>query len=128
MKTLTQIANELNVSKTAVRKKVEQSDLWNKLHKDGNRYVVDEELENIIKSMFSQTQKTKTKTKTKTETETESNKVLVSLLQRELEIKNEQISQLQKLLDQEQQLRMVSETKLLQLEEKENKKKWWKIW
>ena len=50
---------------------------------------------------------------------------LINLLQTELEKKNEQIKQLQKLLDQEQQLRMVSESKLLQIEEKE-KSKWWK--
>lgn len=53
-------------------------------------------------------------------------------LQQEIKIKNEQIEQLHKLLDQEQQLRMVSEQKILQIEEsnqnsKEKKKKWWQF-
>jgi hypothetical protein len=53
------------------------------------------------------------------------------MLQRELDAKNEQIAHLQKLLDQEQQLRMVTEQKLLQIEDKkeqEETKKKWKFW
>ena len=60
----------------------------------------------------------------------------IESLQQEIKIKNEQIEQLHKLLDQEQQLRMVSEQKILELEDpkeekeeqKETKKKWWQFW
>lgn len=57
----------------------------------------------------------------------------IEILQQEIKIKNEQIEQLHKLLDQEQQLRMIQEQKILQIEEsnqeqKEQKKKWWKFW
>ncbi len=60
----------------------------------------------------------------------------IEILQEEIKIKNEQIEQLHKLLDQEQQLRMVSEQKKLEIEDskeekeeqKETKKKWWKFW
>lgn len=64
----------------------------------------------------------------------------IEILQEELEIKNEQlkvkdqqIEQLHKILDQEQQLRMVSEQKKLEIEDsnseqKEVKKKWWQFW
>ena len=56
-------------------------------------------------------------------------------LQTELKQKNEQIASLQKLLDQEQQLRMVEHKRVLELEEKAQtveeptepeKKSWWK--
>lgn len=51
----------------------------------------------------------------------------------EIKVKNQQIEQLHKLLDQEQQLRMIQEQKILQIEEsnseqKEIKKKWWQFW
>lgn len=57
----------------------------------------------------------------------------IEILQQEIKIKNEQIEQLHKLLDQEQQLRMVSEQKKLEIEDsnseqKEVKKKWWQFW
>lgn len=53
---------------------------------------------------------------------------LINILQTELNKKNEQIERLEQLISQEQQLRMICETKLLQLEEKQNIKKWWQIW
>ena len=60
---------------------------------------------------------------------------LINMLQTELKQKNEQIASLQKLLDQEQQLRMVEHKRVLELEEKAQtveeptepeKKSWWK--
>ncbi len=69
----------------------------------------------------------------KTETKSETVSELVSILEKELGAKNEQIAHLQKLLDQEQQLRMISEQKLLQIEENKTveegqKKKKWQFW
>nr|CRY96962.1 hypothetical protein [uncultured prokaryote] len=69
----------------------------------------------------------------KTETKSETVSDLVSILEKELGAKNEQIAHLQKLLDQEQQLRMISEQKLLQIEENKTveegqKKKKWQFW
>ena len=125
MKTIKQIADELGVSKTAVRKKIENLGLRSSLQKNGNQFAIDEEQEKRIKSAFLENE---TETGSRTETETVS--TLVSMLQKELEAKNEQIMHLQKLLDQEQQLRMVTEKKLLQIEEKQEeaepeKKRWW---
>lgn len=128
-KTIKQIADEIGVSKTAVRKKIENLGLRSSLQKNGNQFVIDEKQEKIIKSVFSKG-KTETESEIKKETESETVSALVSMLKKELEAKNEQISNLQKLLDQEQQLRMVTEQKLLQIEEKKNeeivkKKRWW---
>lgn len=51
------------------------------------------------------------------ELEGKNNLEKTEIIQRELEAKNEQITHLQKLLDQEQHLRMVTEQKLLLLED-----------
>lgn len=131
MKTIKQIADELGVSKTAVRKKIENLGLRSSLQKNGNQFAIDENQEKLIKSAFSESE-SETKTETNSQTETETVSALVSMLQRELDVKNEQIAHLQKLLDQEQQLRMVTEQKLLQIEDKreqeEPPKKRWKFW
>lgn len=132
-RTIKQIADELGVSKTAVRKKIENLGLRSSLQKNGNQFAIDEKQESLIKSAFSENE-TETKSETKTQTETETVSALVSMLQKELESKNEQIATLQRLLDQEQQLRMVTEQKYLLLEEKTeeqeevHKKPWWKFW
>lgn len=57
----------------------------------------------------------------------------IKIKDEEIKVKNQQIEQLHKILDQEQQLRMVSEQKILQIEDlnpeqKEIKKKWWQFW
>lgn len=148
MKTIKQIADELGVSKTAVRKKIENLGLQSGLQKNGNQFAITEEQENLIKSAFLGKEdvetetKSQTETETKSQTETETVSALVSMLQRELEIKNEQIRELnarlaesQKLLDQQQHLNAVSvsqnQNKVLELEAKteEPKERWWqKLW
>ena len=62
------------------------------------------------------------------------NQAIIDLLRKELEHKNKQIDELskrlmecQKLLDQEQQLRMVTEQKMLVENKDESNKKWWKF-
>ena len=60
----------------------------------------------------------------------------IEFLKSELAAKNEQISQLQQLLHQEQQLRLVADQKILMLESNESKteppaepiRKWWQFW
>ena len=63
------------------------------------------------------------------------NQAIIDLLRKELEHKNKQIDELskrlmecQKLLDQEQQLRMVTEQKMLVENKDKSNKKWWKFW
>lgn len=118
MKTIKQIADELGVSKTAVRKKIENLGLRSSLQKNGNQFAIDEAVENRIKQAFSENE-AETKTETSSRTETETVSALVSMLQKELDSKNEQIAQLQKLLDQEQQLHAMTKQQLLQIQQKE---------
>lgn len=156
MKTIKQIADELGVSKTAVRKKIENLGLQSSLRKNGNQFAIDEMQEKLIKHAFSGNE---TETKNGNQSQTANHEVsdLVSVLQTsidvlkaELEAKNEQLrekdrqisemqaqlSMNQKLLDQEQQLHMVTERKFQLIEQrqdqeetnKEEDKKWWKFW
>ena len=145
MKTIKQIADELGVSKTAVRKKIENLGLRSSLRKNGNQFAIDEWQETLIKQVFFE--KTQTENANQTQTENHINdavsKAVMELLRQELEQKNEQLKekdrqivQLQKLIDQEQQLRMVTERKFQLLEQQREQekvdmvedKKWWQFW
>lgn len=138
-KSIKQIADEIGVSKTAVRKKIENLGLRSSLQKNGNQFAIDEHQEKLIKSAFTENE-VETETETGSRTETETVSTLVSMLQRELDIKNKQIEELnerlaenQKLLDQSQQLHAMTEQKMRLLEQKEEhteeiiKKPWWKL-
>ena len=98
-------------------------------------YSTAEQKENIIKSVFDENKK-ESQTDNDLGTETDTVSTLIFMLQKELDIKNEQIKELnerlaenQKLLDQQQQLQAMIEQKLNLLEEKEKVgKKWWEFW
>ena len=141
-KTIRQIADELGVSKTAVHKKIANLGLRSSLQKNGNQFTIDEHQEKLIKSAFTG----------ESQTESQTVCVLITILQKELEIKNKQISDLndrlaecQKLLDQYQKLsameKVVQKIEMENSPEKEEesltpssaepetrKKAWWKFW
>lgn len=52
MKTIKQVADEIGVSKTAVRNEIAKQGLQSNLRKNGNQFVIDEKCENLIKSAF----------------------------------------------------------------------------
>ena len=113
-KTIKQIADELGVSKQAVRQRI------NKLPKDcsyvGNKntiYVTEEGF-NLLKEKVS-THTTKIDTKIDAS---------IEALIKQLDIKDKQIAELQKILNQEQQLNAMNQQKLQLLEDKQNKRKW----
>ena len=147
MKTIKQIADELVVSKTAVRKKIENLGLSEKVKTNGNRIEVDERQEKLIKSAFSQ-KETKTANANEVSEKSETLRLLssmVSTLTEQLQEKDKQIERLQtelenaqKSVDQAQQLHAMTEQKIRLLEQKEqekteeqeevHKKPWWKLW
>lgn len=146
-KTIKQIAEELGVSKTAVRKKIENLGLSEKVKTNGNRIEVDERQEKLIKSAFSQ-KETKTANANEVSEKSETLRLLssmVSTLTEQLQEKDKQIERLQtelenaqKSVDQAQQLHAMTEQKIRLLEQKEqekteeqeeiHKKPWWKLW
>lgn len=96
MKTIAQLAKELGVSKTAVRNKIANLDLQTSLQKNGNQFAIDEQQEALIINSFSSKSQTENENQaqTKTETVSDSVSVLISMLQKELEVKNNQIDSL----------------------------------
>jgi predicted DNA-binding transcriptional regulator YafY len=128
-KTTKQIADEMGVSKQKVYRYIKKNCICEAHQENGVMYY-DETAETLIKQGFSENE-------AHHEAHHEAhqnhiNEAVIELLRNELQAKNEQIGKLQKLLDQEQQLRMVSEQKLLLLEEKqeepESTKKRWQFW
>lgn len=124
-KTIKQIADDLGVSKTAVRKKIDNLGLRSSLRKNGNQFVINKTQEKAIITAFNRKDKTETGSQT-SQTETETISALISMLQNELEMKNKQIKELnerltenQRLLDQEQQLHAMTKQELKRLEVKD---------
>lgn len=89
MKTIRQIANEIGVSKQAVRDKIDKLGLQSSLRKIGNRFTIESNAEIQIKSAFSY-QNDEIENDNQSETLTD----LVSILKAELDIKNKQIADL----------------------------------
>ena len=139
MKTIKQIADELGVSKTAVRKKIENLGLQSSLRKNGNQFEIDKIQEKLIKQAFSGNE---TETKNANQSQTENHEVsdlvsvlhtTISVLKAELEAKDRQIEKLQMLLDQEQQLHALTAQQIKELPEQKEpdmteEKKWWQFW
>ena len=142
MKTIKQIADELGVSKTAVRKKIENLGLSDKVQTNGNRILIDERQERLIKSAF-QKAETETENYKPVSEKTETLQLvsgMVSTLTEQLKEKDRQLAEKdkqleekdrqikavhellaenQKLLDQQQHLNALTEQKLRLLEQKE---------
>lgn len=100
MKTIKQIADELGVSKTAVRNKIENLGLSEKMETNGNRIEVNERQERLIKSAFLQ-KKSKTENVNKVSEKTETLRLLsdmISTLTEQLQEKDKQIERLQEAL------------------------------
>lgn len=148
MKTVKQIADELGVSKQKVYRFIVRNHITASNEVKQSK-LYDEAAEKLIKQGILEDrpyQKSHHEAHQNHTNDTVSEAV-IELLRKELNQKNEQlkekdrqisekdqqIARLQKLIDQEQQLRMVSEQKILLLEQHEEpneieKKKWWKFW
>ena len=140
---ITEIAKRANISRQAVYKRLSQVDdkLTEYVNLVDNKKMIDiQALEDVYgievdKEVDKNDNSESTSCQSNVNLDNHENKVedmllkQIEILQEEIKIKNEQIEQLHKLLDQEQQLRMVSEQKKLEIEDsKEEKKKWWKFW
>lgn len=52
LKTIRELADELGISKTAIHKKVSETIKRKHFSKNGNRFLIDEKGQELIKSMF----------------------------------------------------------------------------
>lgn len=103
-KTIKDIATELEVSKTAVRKKIRELEIENHIKKNGNQFLINENQEKAIKSMFSKEKNGNKKKESEkngklngnlNEKENDKNVRILDFMAVELKEKNKQIQRLQ---------------------------------
>lgn len=105
-KSIRQIAEELGVSKTAIRKQIANLDLQSSLRKNGNQFAINEKQEEQIIQAFGRKMQTKSgnqfANQTETSSQTENREVsdlvsvlqsTVTVLQEQLQIKDQQLAQ-----------------------------------
>lgn len=151
MKTIKQIADEIGVSKTAVRKKIENLGLQSSLRKNGNQFAIDEEQERLIKSAFLQNE-TQTENANLVCDKSESLQLVsdvVSILQEQLREKDRQLEKQQQSIKEltaalenttaslkaaqalhagTMQQNLLAEKEEAEAIENEKQKKWYEFW
>ena len=130
-KTIRELAEELQVSKSYIDKIIRTLGMHTELDKVGNKYVISNSQQKLISERIVAN---KPGDESNTSTHTLEYKKLneeVDFLRNQLEIKANELERMQKLLDQQQQLQLKTqemlEEKTLLLETTQNKK-WWKFW
>jgi hypothetical protein len=99
MKSIKQLADEIGVSKTAVRKQIENLGLRSSLRKNGNQFAISELQESLILKAFMKDSQTKIGNQSETNN-TEVSDLLftlqntISMLQEQLNVKDQQIQML----------------------------------
>jgi len=127
-KTIKQIADELGVSKTAVRKKM-TDEIKNQFSETiGNTVYISEQVEDLIKSAFLKTNENQV-----SDNQSETVCTLVSMLQKELDIKNKQIevqaATIESLTTALAAAQALHAGTIQQLKLVDNKKHyWWQFW
>ena len=125
-KTIKELAEEIGVSKTAISKKITDTQKKNWFTKIGNQIVISEKGQTAIKSMFEETRKGKSQTSYRNNTNQVSDSYFY---QEQLIAKDKQIDMLQillkeqqTLLDQQQRLTLQTNKQIeqLQLESSKN--------
>ncbi|MCT6858937.1 MAG: DUF536 domain-containing protein [Apilactobacillus sp.] len=136
-KTVRELSNLFGVSKQAINKRMtaefRRQHVTNKTIKGVKTMLVDSSGENLLKQAFKPDNNQQ-------QSDNKDNQLVVDVLRdqvdnqkKELDIKNEQIKKLQTLLDQSQQLQLMSEKKIEEMqhisheERDKKKKKKWKI-
>lgn len=104
-KTIKELAEEIGVSKTAISKKVTEKQKKTWFAKIGNQFVINEEGQKAIKSMFEPVENNQSQTESQTSLRNNANQVGDSdFYQKQLLAKDNQIDMLQKLLKDQQNL------------------------
>lgn len=104
-KTIKEIADKLGVSKSAIRKLLTDDFRAKYTHKNANRILINSDGQTLIEQQFSKNTHTNSAHESHTEREqnTRTDLVPISILEKQLAAKDEQISELHKLLFAEQQ-------------------------
>ena len=90
MKTIKQIADEIGVSKQAVRNKIAKLGLQSSLRKNANQFAIDEQQERLIIRAFSENSQSENANQTQSESQT-TLQFTLRLLEQEIEFLREQL-------------------------------------
>ena len=137
MKTIKQLADELNVSKTTISKTIRKLKMQTKLQRVGNKFAISKVQESKIKSALLEKNEFKNANLNRKPNDFECDPIF--LLQKQLAEKEATIQSLLEKLDQEQKLHLITiqEKNKLQIEFSESKKEectqknnknWWQFW
>ena len=102
--TIRELSEELQLSKTAVNKKIEQLGLKSKLIKEGNRWLIPDHVADLIR----EDKKAPAEESSKP---AEDKDIIIELLRAEITEKNSQIAELHKILQQQNHLLLAASTK-----------------
>ena len=112
MKTIKQLADICGVSKTAINARLKTLDITAEKKEDGTKIINEADAKRIIED-FERTRKDKGQSKP-----TGANEDMIAFLTDQLKAKDKQIEELQRIVNQEQQLRLFADQRILALEEK----------
>jgi len=101
VKTIKQIADEVGVSKQAIRNQIAKLGLKSGLQKNGNQFAIDEEQETAIKQSFEKISQSENAKQTQSNLQTENDPlcIVVSVLQEQLRVKDEQLAEKDKQIE-----------------------------
>ena len=130
MITILELAQELQTSKTTISRKIKELDMKNRLELlDGKYYLTDEQARQIREAMSrhdarnAPTRETRNVSERRAErTDTRRDTQFTKDLMQQIKEKDAQIKELHKLLDQQQQLTMITQQRVLALEDQQQKK------
>lgn len=133
MKTSAQIAKELNLSKAQVYQYLHRNNI-EPAKKEGNKYLYSSEaIQSVSKHFKNASNSSESKSKRYSNNKSQNN-IAIDALIKQLEEKDKQIEKLTKLLDQQQQLNLLSNnndktTKAIQSNSEQNNEKgfWYKL-
>ena len=103
--TIRELAEELQLSKTAVNKRIDQLNLRSKLIKEGNRWIIPDHVADLIRE-----EKKAPAEETSKPAENTDKDIIIELLRAEITEKNAQIAELHKILQQQNHLLLAAST------------------
>lgn len=126
-KTIKDLADELGVSKTAIRKKMTDEFREKYTRINGKTIYINDEGQKKIRE--TSTRRNNNKKNKEVEEKADLSVDVLDTMKKQLAAKDKQISELQKLLDQSQRLQLMAENKIKKIEENKTqqleRKHWW---
>lgn len=110
--TILELANELNITKQGLTKRLKDMGLFGQLYKQGNKFIVPDDIANEVREAFTKKKPTVDNSE-------------LAFLRAQIEEKDKQIAKLQAALDQEQKLHAIDNQALQLAAEAVSRRSFW---